>query len=233
VVSAIRNGTEETARLASAVKQMERMLEQLSQMPPLSAVDEQQDFTELERLVRECSDDLSNFSNTLKKMHSDPSEGAIDKAWKGVKVSLKKEDLSRMWTVLDHHQSVLGFQLAMQYHRHTQQALLILIQRIDELPSGSTAQFRATRTISRRLQNQVGGMPTWRTPTTTPETQISPSHILSGENSVESRLEDSRFSHKRALSTIIQNLCQLGKLKPKATSLEMAQSIISDPDGVR
>lgn len=117
---------------------------------------------------------------------------------------------------------------SLQSYHDTQQALLILSQKIDELPSLSTEQFETIRTISGRLQNQVGGMPTGQLSSTIPETQISPSHALSEDNSVESRLEDSQYSHQRNLSKSIQNLCQLAKLKPKTASSEMAQSIIYD-----
>lgn len=118
---------------------------------------------------------------------------------------------------------------SLQSYHDTQQALLILSQKVDELPSLSTEQFETIRTISGRLQNQVGGMLTGQLSSTIPETQISPSHALRSEdNSVESGLEDFRYSHKRNLSKSIQNLCQLAKLKPKTASSEMAQSIIYD-----
>jgi len=117
---------------------------------------------------------------------------------------------------------------SLQSHHDTQQALLILSQKIDELPSLSTEQFETIRTISGRMQNQVGGLPTWRPSSTTPETQIPLSHALKEGNSVESRLEGSRYSHNRNLSMSIQNLCQLAELKPKTASSEMAQSIIYD-----
>ena len=112
VISAIRNGTEETLQLASAVEDMERTLEQLARMPQLSAVDEQQDFTELERLVRKCSTDLSKVSDRLEKMHPDPGESAVGKAWYRIKVLLKKEDILQMQTIFHHHLTILGLQLA-------------------------------------------------------------------------------------------------------------------------
>ena len=117
---------------------------------------------------------------------------------------------------------------SLQSHHDTQQALLTLNQKIDKLPSLSTEQFETIRTISGRLQNQVGGMLTGQLSSTIPETQISSSHALSEDNFAESRLEDSRYSHKRNLSKSIQNLCQLAKLKPKTASSEMAQPIIYD-----
>lgn len=88
----IRNGPKEVKYLASAVNELYHIIGQATEIDNKISDDDSNTIPEPRRMIKECSENLDNCQNQLKKLEVLPDEGKFGRAWKSVKLIIQKDD---------------------------------------------------------------------------------------------------------------------------------------------
>lgn len=111
----IRDGPSVVTELAARTRRLEETLQQLQHLvqdsSQLTRVHDTSIWEPLVRHTSQCSDTLQEMARKFKALDSSGSKDRLKKTWKGIKISLKKEDLSRSSDQMQHHIDVLGLQI--------------------------------------------------------------------------------------------------------------------------
>lgn len=73
--------------------------------------DDSNTISEPRRMMKECSENLDDCQNQLKKLAVLPDEGKFGKAWKSVKLIIQKDDFRRMQRDVHHYVTVFAVPL--------------------------------------------------------------------------------------------------------------------------
>jgi len=113
VISGIKDGPHYVQNLAAAVQNLRTVLTQLRNSTALKQAGATFDFGPLQRLMRDCRDDVVSYEAVLGRLSiSAADKKNTGKAWKKIKTVLKEKDLGRMIAV-NHHVSEIIVQLSL------------------------------------------------------------------------------------------------------------------------
>jgi hypothetical protein len=118
VVSTVKSGSKEVQCLVSGARNLERILGQMSSIFGSQSTSYLACHLDgLDQSVRECAADLDSICEQLWKLWYDNGHdtrlGPAKKAWRLVKVAIKKDDVQRMSRVMQHHMSMLTLHIVM------------------------------------------------------------------------------------------------------------------------
>jgi hypothetical protein len=109
VVTGFKNASRETAALAVAVGNLQLILIQLRDCKAFTETTI--DLQDVRNLLDACNKDVTSFERDLGKVQCSPKATKIQQAWKKMKATLSEKSLNGMWNKLNHHCTVLQFQL--------------------------------------------------------------------------------------------------------------------------
>ncbi|KAJ9614645.1 hypothetical protein H2200_002782 [Cladophialophora chaetospira] len=189
IVSSVRSGSPDMRNLVSSASSLERTLQQLlSLLDSQPQLDSSEHLVALENSVRQCGGDLDSICQLLWRLGNVDGIGRAQKAWRMVKVAIKRDDIQRMSRVIQHHVSILTLQVVIlpvekdldipQFARHspgqtrdeksrvtrrprqeTAATLLAIRNKLDHLPASTSSQFIATMSVLEDIELQVEVMP--------------------------------------------------------------------------
>lgn len=110
-VSDIKNGPRLVENLASAVKNLQSVLTQLSNCPAVASADAETDLGGILGLVKTCSEDVSCYEKELSKVRTSPDDKRVGRAWKKFMTVLHEKHFQRISDGVHHHVSALGVHL--------------------------------------------------------------------------------------------------------------------------
>ena len=102
IVNGIKRGPKEVNDLASAVKRLSYILEQVTETSNMFSDMDGTDFSGLERAMEECAQSLADFQKRVENLDVLPDERKRGKIWKSIKSVIQKEDYRRMWETVNH-----------------------------------------------------------------------------------------------------------------------------------
>lgn len=107
-ISGIKNGPDEVKELASEVQQLCHLLRQVTEIS--SKMDDRDaiSISELQTVIGQCRQNLDGFQKQFDKLKVSSNDRRLSKAWKRVKLVVKKEDFQRMWRTVSHYVNILG-----------------------------------------------------------------------------------------------------------------------------
>ena len=111
-VSGVKNAPQEVESLATAVKNLQLVLTQLSNCPAVRLADADTDLEPILGSIKTCSEDVSRYESELAKVRISPQDKKVGRAWKKLKTVLQEKDFQRMRVQVTHHVSVLGTNLS-------------------------------------------------------------------------------------------------------------------------
>lgn len=97
--------------LASAVNELYHIFGQVTKIGNKISDDDSNTISKLRRMIKECSENLYDCQNQLKKLEVLPDEGKFDKAWKSVKLIIQKDDFRRIQRDVHHYVTVFAVPL--------------------------------------------------------------------------------------------------------------------------
>lgn len=112
-VNGIKNGPQEVNDLASAVKHLSHILEQVAEISKGFSDMDETDLYGLEKAMEECAQSLAEFRKQVKKLDVLPDERKLEKVKKRVKCVIQKGDLRRMWETVNHYINLFGTHLSL------------------------------------------------------------------------------------------------------------------------
>lgn len=112
VVSDIEQGPAEVKSLTAAVKNLQRVLTELSNCSAVKSADAETNLEGISDLIKNCGEDVSRYEKELAKVWISPHDKKAGRAWKKLKTVLQERDFHRMWGVVTHHVSALGTYLS-------------------------------------------------------------------------------------------------------------------------
>ena len=110
-ISGIKNGPEQVQKLASAVHNLQLVLEQISTCQAVKLAGTETNLKVITDLIEACNKNVSRYENKLTKVRISLNDKKVGKAWKKIKAVLQENDLQRMWTEVNNHVAALGLQL--------------------------------------------------------------------------------------------------------------------------
>lgn len=112
-VNGIKSGPKEVNDLASAVKHLSHILEQMAEISNVFSDMDGTDLSGIERAMEECAQSLADFRKQVKKLDVLPDERKLGKVWKRVKSVIQKEDFRRMRETVNNYINVFGTHLSL------------------------------------------------------------------------------------------------------------------------
>lgn len=112
-VNGIKNGPKEANDLASAMKHLTHILEQVAEISNGFSNMDGTDIYGLERAMEECAQSLAEFRKQVKKLDVLPDERKLGKVRKRLKSVIQKEDFRRMWETVNHYINIFGTHLSL------------------------------------------------------------------------------------------------------------------------
>ena len=113
IVTGIKDGPKQARELASAIGDLDRVLQQLSRLKILREEENGCNLSEFKRLILKCADDVKGFGRTLINSQHLLGDKKLSKAWKQVRSSLKQSDFQQMSRIVNHHFTTLELQLSL------------------------------------------------------------------------------------------------------------------------
>lgn len=113
-VTTIRHGPAELESLAHAADELHRLLKQIIDFTSRQVESNYGGHTELAGLkqsIRSCIDDLQVVQQELQKSRPRAQEGALGRARKRMMLVIKKEDVERMWGLIQRQTNKLSLQI--------------------------------------------------------------------------------------------------------------------------
>lgn len=107
-ISGIKNGPEEVKELASEVQQLCHILRQVTEVSKNIDDRDATSISELQNVIDQCRQNLDDFQKQFNQFKVLSNERRWTKAWKRVKLVVKKEDFLRMWRTVSHYVNILG-----------------------------------------------------------------------------------------------------------------------------
>ena len=107
-ISGIKNGPEEVKELASEVQQLCHLLRQVTEISKKIDDRDVTSASELQSVIEQCRQNLDDFQKQFDKLEVSSNERRLIRAWKRVKLVVKKEDFQKMWRTVSHYVNILG-----------------------------------------------------------------------------------------------------------------------------
>jgi hypothetical protein len=111
VVSGIRDGPKEVSQLVSALNDLNRELQQLSNIQASRQDGGAEDVSDLGQLVDSCVRDVDRFRRRLAEMQHVSADKTLGRALKQFKLILHKGEFQKMWQTIRDHKEGLSLQL--------------------------------------------------------------------------------------------------------------------------
>ena len=111
IVSGIGTASQQMKSLASAVRNLEVVLTQLSNCRALA--DPNANIQEITTLVEACKEDVLRYEKILKELQTTSNSSKLVRKWKKMRTVLKEKDFERIWNEVTHHCTVLVFHLTL------------------------------------------------------------------------------------------------------------------------
>lgn len=110
-ISGIKNGPKEVRELASEVQQLCHLLKQVTEVSQKMSDRDATRISELQDVIDRCRQNLDDFQKQFDGFESSSNERRLSKAWKRVKLVVKKEDFLKMSRTISYYVSALGAHL--------------------------------------------------------------------------------------------------------------------------
>lgn len=107
-ISGIKNGPHEVKELASEVQQLCHLLRQVTEISDKMDDRDATSVSELQAVIDQCRQNLDDFQKQCDKLEVSSNDRRLSRAWKRVKLVIKKEDFQRMWRTVSHYVNILG-----------------------------------------------------------------------------------------------------------------------------
>lgn len=111
LVSCYRDAPDQAKRLATAIQDLSRIFKCFSSLQIFVEDRETAAISDLKGLLDRYVKDVDKFSMQLTKFLHQPDGKKLERVWKNIRTVLRKDDLSDMWTALQHYGTVIGLQL--------------------------------------------------------------------------------------------------------------------------
>jgi STAND-like protein len=112
VLSGIKNASTDVIRLSTAINNLIYVLQQIVSLSATKCdLSPHLDVSTLMSLVQKCAEDLVNYNVQIRKLSQKSTDGSGSKMWKVIKSTFKKDELEKIWVVIQHHVSVLTLQI--------------------------------------------------------------------------------------------------------------------------
>lgn len=114
-VSKFKDGPAQVQQLAAAVEDLHRVLKQLARaklrVNRIVDCEDEQDLSELKRLMDKCVTDLRIMEEALQKVQVELNEGGLTRVRRRTKIMLREDAFSKMSNTVHNYVSAIGLQL--------------------------------------------------------------------------------------------------------------------------
>jgi hypothetical protein len=113
----IRNGPSQLRGLATAVDDLHRMLKQVAdiRVEEESRAGSSGDTSGLKVSIKNCAEDLLAVQREIGKLQAVPQDNHLGRTWKQAKSILAKDDIRRLWSIVNHQTVALSLQLNIEH----------------------------------------------------------------------------------------------------------------------